>query len=98
MEQLQKKAGQLEDILAAAGVEKYAFRFVEKQTGEFNAEDEGFTLYRTLFDNDLRLTVFLGGRMGVASGNEIPADPSEPVHGHPRAPARDLSQRQRHHL
>ena len=71
MEQLQKKAGQLEDILAAAGVEKYAFRFVEKQTGEFNAEDEGFTLYRTLFDNDLRLTVFLGGRMGVASGNDL---------------------------
>ena len=27
MEQLQKKAGQLEDILAAAGVEKYAFCF-----------------------------------------------------------------------
>ena len=28
MEQLQKKAGQLEDILAAAGVEKYAFRHI----------------------------------------------------------------------
>ena len=104
MNDLQNLSGQLEQLLARQGVTKYALQISKRETQEFNAENGAFTLYRTLFDNQLSLTVYLEGRVGSVRGNDVsPEGLAALVEGATASaraaapdPHRDLAPRQEH--
>lgn len=59
-----------ESELKRLGINKYAFSAAEAEKREFNVDGGEFSLFRTLFDNAVSVTVFENGRKGVAQANK----------------------------
>lgn len=74
MKEIKKTAGYVEDLLKTSSVDKYAFSLVEKETREFNADLGDFSLFRTVFNNGLTVTVYKDGKMGTKAGNDFSDD------------------------
>ncbi|MCR5278696.1 MAG: TldD/PmbA family protein [Lachnospiraceae bacterium] len=58
-------------LLQEKGITKYGVSVTQKETREFNIEDGEFSLLRTLFDNGLSVSTFIGTKQGAASGNDF---------------------------
>ncbi len=64
----------LGELLAERGADRYSCEVSEEETHEFNVENGGFSLLRTVFSTDVSLRVFLGRKMGKAGGNDVSED------------------------
>jgi len=64
-------AAMLDGILKDQQIEKYSYTLSESEKQELNLENGGFKLMRTVFNNNGSVRVFLGGRKGSASGNDL---------------------------
>ncbi len=62
------------DLLKNSGVKKYAFSLSENEKREFNAEDNSFSLFRTTFGQSFSLSVFIDGKKGSSSGNDLTSE------------------------
>lgn len=71
MEELKKVAQKVQDEITNAGITKAVFKVEEKETQEFSMENGAFSLYRTLFDKDLSLTIYPNQKKGSASTNKL---------------------------
>ena len=71
MKDLKNIADTLAGMLAERQITKYAITVRESEKQEFNAENGNFSLFRTVFNSQVSLKVFLGTRMGSVSGNDI---------------------------
>ena len=71
MKSISEIAKNIDSILQEKNITKAAYTVSERETGEFNTEGTEFTLLRTLFDNNLSVTVFSGKRKGVVAGNDL---------------------------
>ena len=70
MMELKNKAELLDRMLAAEDIRRYSFTLSESEKQELNIENGDFKLMRTVFNNAGSVKVFIGKRMGVASGND----------------------------
>ncbi len=71
MKDLKELSVKIDSLLESKGVTKHAYSISEVQTHEFNMEDGEFSLLRTLFDNSLVVTSFVGEKQGIATGNDF---------------------------
>ncbi|MBE5950397.1 MAG: TldD/PmbA family protein [Lachnospiraceae bacterium] len=71
MEELRCVAQKVQEEIKNAGIEKARFSVEEKETQEFSMENGEFSLYRTLFDKDLSVTVFPNQKKGSGSTNKL---------------------------
>lgn len=71
MEEIKVVSGKVEEIMRREGVSKGNFTIVEKETQEFNVENGDFSLFRTLFDNNLSITVYKENKKGSISTNRF---------------------------
>ncbi|MGN0507392.1 MAG: TldD/PmbA family protein [Lachnospiraceae bacterium] len=71
MEELRSVADRVQKAMEAAQITKGRLAVEEKETQEFNMENGEFSLYRTLFDKDLSVTVFHNQKKGAASTNKF---------------------------
>ncbi len=71
MKDIRRVADAAEAALRAQGATKYNLVVSETQTREFNAENGEFSLFRTVLGNTAAARVFLDGRMGTASRNDV---------------------------
>jgi len=71
MRDIRELAAQVEKNLKAEKIEKYVINLSEKETKEFNLEGTEFTLYRTLFDNSVGVTSYIGSKCGSVAGNDF---------------------------
>ena len=71
MSELKQLSARLSDMLAAAGITKYAFTLSEEEKRELNTEHGSFSLFRTIFDKTASVTAYMDGRKGSASGNDL---------------------------
>lgn len=74
MSKIHLLADQFDRMLAAKQYEKYTYTLSESEKQELNVENGEFKLMRTVFNNSGSLKVFLGSRMGAASGNDLSED------------------------
>ena len=71
MNELRKKADELDRMLEAAGIGRRSYTLSESEKQELNVENGDFKLMRTVFNQSGSLKVFLDRRMGVANGNDL---------------------------
>ncbi len=71
MRDVREAADRTEELLRAAGAEKYALEVKETETRELNTELDTFSLFRTIFAGSVSVTVFLENKKGSASGNDL---------------------------
>jgi len=71
MEKLNRIAEYALSCLAENGADMAHVTASESEKREFNADGSGFTLFRTLFDSDLSLTGYAGGRRGTGAINSF---------------------------
>ena len=71
MKDLKELSAKIDSLLESKNITKSAYTVAEVQTHEFNTEDGEFSLLRTLFDNSLLVTCFVGEKQGQASGNDF---------------------------
>ena len=71
MEELKVIAQKVQDEIKNAGITKARFSVEETETQEFNMENGEFSLYRTLFDKELAMTIFPEQKKGSASTNKL---------------------------
>ncbi len=71
MENLRKIAALALDALKAAGADDACVTAITTETREFNVDAGEFTLFRTLFDNSLRMTAFKDKKKGTAALNRF---------------------------
>ena len=71
MNEMRKKADELDRMLEAAGIGRRSYTLSESEKQELNVENGDFKLMRTVFNQSGSLKVFLGRRMGVANGNDL---------------------------
>ncbi len=71
MKDIRRVADAAETALKVQGATKYNLAVSETQTREFNAENGEFSLFRTVLSNSAAARVFLDGRMGSSSRNDI---------------------------
>ena len=71
MKDLKELSAKIDSLLESKGITKNAYSISEVQTHEFNMEDGEFSLLRTLFDNSLVVTSFVGEKQGIATGNDF---------------------------
>ena len=57
MGELRRAAEQVRKEIEAAQLDKARFSVAEKETQEFNMENGEFSLYRTLFDKELSVSI-----------------------------------------
>lgn len=74
MEELKVVAQKVQEQIEKTGAKKARFSLEEKETQEFSMENGEFSLYRTLFDKDLSVTVFPEQKKGFASTNKLDDD------------------------
>ena len=74
MSEFRLLADRLDQMLAAEKISKYSYGLTESEKQELNIENGGFKLMRTVFNNSGSLAVFLGEKMGSASGNDLTED------------------------
>ena len=56
------------------GVDTAHCSVTERETREFNVDGGEFSLFRTLFDRSVAITVFVGGKKGSVSINRFDED------------------------
>lgn len=71
MEELKVIAQKVQDEIKNAGITKARFSVEETEKQEFSMENGEFSLYRTLFDKNLSLTIFPDQKKGSASTNKL---------------------------
>jgi len=71
MEELKLVAQKVQNEIKNAGITKGRFSVEEKETQEFSMENGEFSLYRTLFDKELAVTVYPNQKKGSASTNKF---------------------------
>ena len=71
---IKSAADACEKAIAELGAKKYSFSTVEGETREFNVDGGKFTLFRTLFDNAVSITLYRDGRKGSAVTNRFEED------------------------
>ena len=71
MSELREISARVLAALKARGVKEYAFQITESEKHELNTENTTFSLYRTIFDNNLSVTVLNEGRKGSSSGSDL---------------------------
>lgn len=71
MGELRRAAEQVRKEIEAAQLDKARFSVAEKETQEFNMENGEFSLYRTLFDKELSVSVFHNQRTGASGTNRL---------------------------
>lgn len=71
MEDIKSAGGRVNDALKKHGVDKAGFLVTETETHEFNVEGGEFSLFRTLFDNGLNLTVYHQNKKGSVTTNKL---------------------------
>ena len=71
MEDIKSAGGRINDTLIKHGVDKAWFRVTETETQEFNVGGGEFTLFRTLFDKGLSLTVYHQNKKGSITTNKL---------------------------
>ncbi len=71
---IKERAHVLESFVKSEGIAKYAFSVTESEKHELNTEQDRFSLYRTIYDQHVSLTVFIGKRKGSVSGNDMTDD------------------------
>ena len=74
-------------MLSGSGMEKYTYTLSQSEKQELNLENGGFKLMRTVFNNSGSLRVFLGEKMGNASGNDLTEEGLQKLIGEARAAA-----------
>lgn len=74
MENLKAKASKCIEFIKEKGIEKAICSVSSNVISEFNADGGEFSLFRTLFDNSLSVTVYNKGRKGFVSVNRIDDD------------------------
>ena len=71
MSEIRKKADLFDSILEKHRIEKYTYTLSESEKQELNLENGAFKLMRTVISSSARLSVFRGGHMGSAAGNDV---------------------------
>lgn len=71
MEEIRIAGNRVNDALKRSGVDKAGFWVTETQTQEFNVNGGEFSLFRTLYDNKLTLTVYHQNRKGSVTTNKL---------------------------
>ena len=71
MEDIKSVGSKINEVLKKHGVEKAQFWVTQKETHEFNVDGGEFSLFRTLYDNGLALTVYHHNKKGSASTNKL---------------------------
>lgn len=71
MEDIKAVSQKVKEAIQREGIEKASFTVLEKETQEFNAENGDFTLFRTLFDNNLLITVYNQQKKGSITTNHF---------------------------
>ena len=64
-------ANLLDGMLQKQKIDKYSYTLTQSEKQELNLENGSFKLLRTVFNNTTYLQVFLGAKVGSASGNEM---------------------------
>ena len=96
--ELKKTADLLDSQLKEQGIGKYKYTLSRSEKQELNLENGGFKLMRTVFNNSGSLKVFLGEKMGSASGNNITGDGLRKLAAEARAAAESASEDPCHDL
>ncbi len=71
MKDIRTTATYVENLLKSANVDKYDFALSESETREFNADLGVFTLYRTVFGNNITVDVYKDNKKGTKAGNDF---------------------------
>lgn len=71
MEDIKVVSKRISDAVARRGVDKAQFWVTQSETREFNVEGGEFSLFRTLFDNGLTLTVYHQNKKGSTVTNKL---------------------------
>lgn len=71
MEQLRQITSETMDAFAANQIDKGYCVAIKKETREFNVDGGEFSLFRTLFDHSLGMTIFKEGKKGTLSINRF---------------------------
>ncbi|MBO7387480.1 MAG: TldD/PmbA family protein [Lachnospiraceae bacterium] len=71
MKDLKELSAKIDSLLESKGITKNAYSVSQIETQEFNMEDGEFSLLRTLFDNSVAVTSFVGEKQGIATGNDF---------------------------
>ena len=69
----------LESVLKKRDIGKYTYTVSSSEKRELNVENGDFKLLRTVFSQSASVRVFLGARMGAASGNDLSEEGLEKV-------------------
>ncbi len=69
--ELRAATGLMDGILQEQKTEKYTYCLTQSEKQELNLENGGFKLLRTVFNNSGSVKIFLGEKMGAASGNDL---------------------------
>ena len=75
MDALQTISGKLALLLKEKGIDRFAYRIVQKEERELNYDNAAFSLYRTVFNNSVSLKVICDQKSGSASCNDF-SDPA----------------------
>lgn len=71
MESLSEISKKLDTLLAGRGITKYSHTVLSGERQEFNLDGGEFSLFRTTFDNNANVSVFMDDRQGTVSGNDF---------------------------
>lgn len=71
MEEIKSAGGRIYDALKKHDVDKAGFWVTETETQEFNVDNGEFSLFRTLFDKGLSLTVYHQDKKGSVTTNKL---------------------------
>ncbi|MBO6159320.1 MAG: TldD/PmbA family protein [Firmicutes bacterium] len=71
MNKLRELSNRVREILQAKGVEEYSFELRQIEKKELNTENTAFSLYRTVFDDEISVDVLVDGRLGSSSGSDL---------------------------
>ena len=74
MRDLREAIEKTESLLRGTGASKYALQITESEKRELNTEMGDFTLFRTIFDAAVSVTVYADGRKGSAGGSDLTDD------------------------
>lgn len=71
MEDIKNISNKINEVVNRHGVDKAQFWVTQSETHEFNVEGGEFSLFRTLYDNELSLTVYHQNKKGSAVTNKL---------------------------
>ncbi len=74
MQKLLNTADTVRRRLTRAGIDQFACTAAESELNELNTENGEFSLLRTVFDQDLSVTVIMNGKKGSVHGSDLSAE------------------------